>query len=87
MGIEELLSQKEVNNLLKRLDAVAKNGQVSRGTAMHFIRKSAWWLTHPSGPVREPGYPLRENSVRRKIPNRKMVSSGTTISAPCFQNR
>ena len=40
---------------MKQLDVVAKDGQVSKATAIHFIEKSAWWITHPSGPVRAPG--------------------------------
>ena len=46
---------KEADNLLKQLDVVAKNVQVSKATAIHFIEKSAWWLTHPAGPARAPG--------------------------------
>jgi len=45
----------EIGNLLKRLDKIAKNGEVSKAIAIHFIEKSAWWITHPSGPVRSPG--------------------------------
>jgi len=47
--------KKEVENLSKKLDAVAKNGLVKKYTAIHFIEKSAWWLTHSAGPVRAPG--------------------------------
>ncbi|MFH1627815.1 MAG: hypothetical protein ABIE47_03725 [Pseudomonadota bacterium] len=47
--------KKEIDNLLSQLVAVAKNGQLSKATAIHFIEKSAWWITHPSGPVRAPG--------------------------------
>ena len=51
--------KKEAENLLNQIDAVGGNGKISRATAVHFIEKSAWWLTHPSGPVREPGYANR----------------------------
>jgi hypothetical protein len=44
-----------MNNLLSKLDSVANNGRISKAIAMHFIEKSAWWITHPSGPVRAPG--------------------------------
>jgi len=45
----------EAENFLNQLNGVAKDGQVSKSTAIHFIEKSAWWITHPSGPVRAPG--------------------------------
>lgn len=47
--------KQDVDNLLKKLDAVSKNGLVKKSTAIHFIEKSAWWITHPSGPIRVDG--------------------------------
>jgi len=49
----------EVANLLNQLDKIAKSGRVSKAMAVAFIEKSAWWLTHVSGPVRAPGYASR----------------------------
>ena len=45
----------EMTELLKQLDHLAKEGRVPGGTVIRFIEKSAWWITHPSGPVRAPG--------------------------------
>ncbi len=63
-------NRQEIEHLVSRLDLLAKDGRVSRNTAVRFMEKSAWWLTHASGPVREPGYAARiegnESSWRLK---------------------
>ena len=58
----------EVADLLKHLDHVAKDGGVPKATAIRFIEKSAWWVTHPSGPVRVPG-----DAKNLKGPENKLV--------------
>jgi len=51
--------RQELTDLLNKLANLAQDGRVSKETAVKFIEKSAWWLTHVSGPVREPGYASR----------------------------
>jgi hypothetical protein len=49
----------EIDELLKKVDDLTKNGQVSKAILATSIEKSAWWLAHPSGPVRAPKHAER----------------------------
>lgn len=51
--------KKEVNELLKKIDNLTKNGNVPKAILTTGIEKSAWWLSHPSGPVRAPRHAER----------------------------
>jgi len=43
--------------IMSHLDNLGtEDGDVPLDVAKDFIRKSAWWLDHPSGPVRAPGH-------------------------------
>jgi hypothetical protein len=47
--------QKELEDLVNRLDRLAKDGHVPRETAERFVAQSTWWYVHPYGLRRSPG--------------------------------
>jgi len=61
--------KREINELLKKIDALTKNGHVSKAILATSIEKSAWWLAHRSGPVRAPKHAerLKGPETRRVI--------------------
>jgi hypothetical protein len=49
----------QIEDRLARLAALLPDGMVSRKLAQRFVRESAWWLRHPSGPTRARGHARR----------------------------
>ncbi len=58
VGVATLVRE-QVAERLSKLQAVFPAGVVSRRLAERFVEASAWWLNHPSGPVRAPGHARR----------------------------